>query len=304
MNRGGLRFERERLQGDPSPEFANQGLSVVDLNRDGRPDVALSSFEYVAGVGAGPVAILTNEADRLVETTGFTGLEYEQTTSDFRGTNGYSFQDIDNDADLDVVITGFHGSKLYRNNGEGRFNVMRRFEGVHYTAAFGDVDNDGDLDLYLAGDTGLYLNDGSGAFTFHPAGLTDIGMDARSAVFADMDNDGALDLLIASKQGPNTFFRNNGAAGGWLGVAITAPNGERGAMGAAVTLTSGEDVVGYRMVQSSTGYCSQDPSRLHFGVAAGTSFDLRVRFPDGSEITQTGLTPGQVVRVGGGTPAE
>ena len=302
MNLGGLRFERQRLQGDANAEFANQGLSVVDITRDGRPDLALSAFEFVPGVGVGPIAILANRSERLVEHTGFTGLEYEQITSDFRGTNGYSFQDIDNDGYLDVVITGFHGSKLYRNNGEGRFHFVHRFEGLHYTAAFGDVDNDGDLDLYLAGSTGVHLNDGTGAFTFQDAGLTGIGVDARSAVFADMDNDGDLDLLVASKQGPNTFFRNNGAAGGWLGVSLTAPNGEKGAMGAEVTLTQGGRVVGYRVVQSSTGYCSQDPSRLHFGVGSGATFDLHVRFPTGVEVTRTGVSPGQVVTIDGAPP--
>ena len=136
MNRGGMRFERERLSGDPDPAFSNQGLSVVDLTGDRRPDIALSSFEFVEGAGAGPIAILANEWPRFTERTGFSGLEYEQTTSDFRGTNGFSFQDIDGDRDLDVVVTGFHGSKLYRNNGENRFNLVRRFDGQHYTAAF------------------------------------------------------------------------------------------------------------------------------------------------------------------------
>lgn len=304
MNLGGLRFERRRLQGDASPEFANQGLSAVDITGDGKPDLALTAFEFVPGVGVGPIAILANEADRLVEHTSFSGLEYEQTTSDFRGTNGFTFQDIDNDGDLDVVITGFHGSKLYRNNGEGRFNFLRRFEGAHYTGAFGDVDNDGDLDLYFAGATGIYVNDGTGGFTFQEAGLEGVGVDARSAVFADMDNDGALDLLIASKQGPNTFFHNDGAAGSWLGVTLTAPTGEKGAVGAEVRLTQGETLLGYRVVQSSTGYCSQDPSRLHFGVGSRTgTFDVRVRFPNGSEVTRTGISPGQVVTIGGG-PAD
>lgn len=303
MNLGGLRFERQRLQGDASPEFANQGLSVVDLNKDGRPDLALSAFEYVPGSGTGPIAILSNEAGRLVENTAFTGLEYEQTTSDFRGTNGFSFQDIDNDGDLDVMITGFHGSKLYRNNGEGRFNFVRRFEGVHYTAAFGDVDNDGDLDLYFAGMTGIHVNDGTGAFMLQEAGIVGAGIDARSAVFADMNNDGALDLFIASKQGPNTFFRSNGAEGGWLGVSLTGPNGEKGALGAEVTVTQGGTIVGYQVVQSSTGYCSQDPSRLHFGVGSGSTFDVRVRFASGGEVTRAGVTPGQVITIGGAPPA-
>jgi enediyne biosynthesis protein E4 len=308
MNQGGLRFERQRLQGDADPSFANQGLTIVDLNHDGKPDVALTAFEYVDGAGGvGPVAILEADSGRLVERTGFVGIQYERTTSDYRGTNGFSFQDIDNDGDLDLVITGYQGSKLYRNNGEGRFHFVERFDGIAYTAAFGDVDNDGDLDLYIAGSTGIYLNDGKGGFHFQDSiGLDGIGLDARSAVFADMDNDGDLDLLIASKQGPNTFFVNETtSAGSWLEVSLTAPNGEKGAIGAEVALYQGghlgepEALLGYRVVQSATGYCSQDPSRLHFGVAPTGTYDIRVTFKEGTVVTRTGLAPRQVVEIRG-----
>jgi hypothetical protein len=306
MNHGGLRFQRVRLQGDASEQFANQGLSIVDINRDRTPDVTLTAFEYVDGVGVGPLAVLANQSSRFIEHTGFTGLEYERTTSDFRGTNGFTFQDVDTDGYLDVVVTGYHGSKLYRNNGEGRFHFVRRFEGVHYTAAFGDVDLDFDLDLYFAGDTGIYLNDGEGGFTLRQGlGLDGIGTDARSAVFADMDNDGDLDLLIASKQGPNTFFVNQSASGGWLKLDLTAPNGERGAVGAEAALYKGGSLgdpaalVGIRVVQSTTGYCTQDPALLHFGVDAAGTYDLRVTFKEGSVATRTGLAPKQVVEVKG-----
>jgi hypothetical protein len=307
MNQGGLRFERERLKGDADPAFANQGLTVVDVNHDRKPDIALTAFEYLEGVGAGPVAILEEDSDRLVERTEFSGIQYEKTTSDYRGTNGFSFQDIDNDGDLDVVITGYHGSKLYRNNGEGRFHFVERYEGIAYTAAFGDVDNDGDLDLYIAGQTGIHLNDGRGSFRFQESiGLEGIGLDARSAVFADMDNDGDLDLLIASKQGPNSFFVNESTAGGsFIEVSLTAPNGERGAIGAEVALYKGghlgesEALVGYRVVQSATGYCSQDPSRLHFGVDPAATYDLRVTFKEGTVVERTRLSPGQRLSIAG-----
>ncbi|HEY7697175.1 MAG TPA: CRTAC1 family protein [Vicinamibacteria bacterium] len=302
MNQGGLRFERIRLPGDADEKFANQGITIVDVNGDRRPDMALSAFEYVdAGSGLGALQLLELDSDRFVERTGFAGLAYEKTTSDYRGTNGFSFQDIDNDADLDLVITGYHGSKLYRNKGEGRFQLDRRFEGVHYTGAFGDVDLDSDLDFYIAGDTGIYINDGAGGFTFQDGiGLDGIGLDARSAVFADMDGDGDLDLLIASKQGPNTFFVNEAApGGGWLKVALTAPNGEKGAVGAEVALYRGGALVGYRVVQTATGYCSQDPSLLHFGVDPAGTYDLRVTFKDGTVATRTGLAPRQVVDVRG-----
>ncbi|HJS72721.1 MAG TPA: CRTAC1 family protein, partial [Vicinamibacteria bacterium] len=302
MAQGGLRFERIRLPGDADETFANQGITIVDVNQDRKPDIALTAFEHVpGGSGLGPLALLESDSERFVERTEFAGLSYEKQTSDYRGTNGFSFQDIDNDADLDLVLTGYHGSKLYRNNGEGRFSYERRFEGVHYTGAFGDVDLDGDLDLYIAGDPGIYVNDGAGGLTFVSGiGLDGVGVDARSAVFADTDNDGDLDLLIASKQGPNTFFINESAStGGWLKVALTAPNGEKGAIGAEVKLSRGDTLVGYRVVQAATGYCSQDPSVLHFGVDPAGSYDLRVTFKEGSVATRSGLAPGQLVPING-----
>ncbi len=301
MGQGGLRFDRIRLPGDADETFANQGITIVDMNRDRKPDIALTAFEYVdGGSGLGPVAVLESDSGRFVERTEFAGISYEKMSSDYRGTNGFSFQDIDNDADLDLVITGYHGSKLYQNNGEGRFGLVRRFEGVHYTGAFGDVDLDSDLDLYIAGDPGIYVNDGMGGFSFESGiGLDGVGVDARSAVFADTDNDGDLDLLIASKQGPNTFFINEAPPGGWLKVALTAPNGEKGAIGAEITVSRGDALVGYRVVQTATGYCSQDPSLLHFGVDPAGTYELRVTFKEGTVATRTGLSPGQLIQING-----
>ena len=308
-NLGGLRFARLRVQGADNRAFANQGITIVDFDGDRQPDIALTSFEHVQTEGVGPVALLRNLSARFADVTDYAGIEYPQTSSDFRGANGWSFADVDNDGFVDVLVTGSHGARLYRNNGEGRFHLIRRLEGAWYTGAFGDVDNDGDLDLYLAGDSGLYLNDGRGGFEFRGGiGLEGIGTDARSAVFADANNDGALDLIIASKQGPNTFFLNRSRLGAWLKVELVAPSGEIGAIGSRVSLFSEgrlgsvEAMVGVRVVQASTGYCSQDPAILHFGVAANELFDLEVEFPDGTTRARRGLTPNQLVRVDGREP--
>lgn len=301
-NQGGMRFERRRINGVDNRGFANQGITVVDFDQDQRPDVALSAFEFLLSSAVGPVALLRNESPRFVDRTDFAGIVYEQTSSDPRGSNGWSFADLDNDGFLDALVTGFHGSKLYRNNGEGRFHLIARFEGVHYTGAFGDVDNDGDLDLYLAGDDGIYINDGLGGLAFRGGmGLSGIGEDARSAVFADMNNDGALDLLIASKQGPNTFFLNQSSQGGWLKLDLVASTGERGAIGARVEifesghLEDPEFLRGLRVVQAATGYCSQDPSTIHFGIDPSKAYDVRVVFPDGTVRTRAGVRTGEVL---------
>jgi hypothetical protein len=303
-NLGGLVFERRRLQGTDNSAFANQGITAVDYDGDRKPDVAFTAFEYVQEGGVGPIALTFNESPRLIDRTDFAGLAYEKTKGDYRGTNGWSFADIDTDGDLDLLITGFHGSKLYRSDGEGRFHFIRRFDGECYTGSFGDVDNDGDLDLYLAGNTGVYLNDGQGGFSFRgEVGLTGIGGDARSAVFADLNNDGALDLLIASKQGSNTFFVNEARMGAWLAVSLRAPSGEAGALGAKVAVYEGGHLgdaaflMGFRVVHGATGYCSQDPARQHFGVEGGKAYDVRVQFQGGAVVTRTGVQPGQVLRI-------
>jgi len=128
----------------------------------------------------------------------------------FRGDN--EFSDIDNDGDLDFLITGYKGgtyySNLYRNNGSGTFTLIT---GTPFTSifassvAFGDVDSDGDQDLIISGlssgsgrITKLYNNDGSGVFT-EILGTPFDGTDSGSLAFADIDNDFDVDVLITGQ---------------------------------------------------------------------------------------------------------
>jgi hypothetical protein len=308
-NQGNLFFDRQRLKGVDNRPFANQGITVADYDGDFIPDLALTAYEFLQEEGVGPIALLSNEGFRFQDATEYAGLRYDRLTNNIRGTNGWSFADVDNDGHLDLLIAGTHGSKLYRNSGDGRFRFLQRFEGNHYTAAFGDVDNDGDVDLYIAGQTVIYLNDGKGSFSATgEVGLSEIGEDARSAVFADMNNDGALDLLIASKMGVNTFFLNQTRSGQWLKVSLVGPNGSAGAFGAKVfvyaagQLGQAAHLKGFREARSATGYCSQDPPVLHFGLDGPGPYDVLVRFPDGSSLTRTGVSPGQLLRVDASRP--
>ncbi|HSF19900.1 MAG TPA: CRTAC1 family protein [Vicinamibacteria bacterium] len=305
-NLGGLRFERVRVKGVDNRPFANQGISTSDYDGDGRPDLALTAFEYLENEGRGPIALLRNEGDRFSDATDFASLVYERRSRETVGTNGVSFADFDNDGTIDILITGGHGSKLYRNNGEGRFHLMQIFDGIHYTGAFGDLDNDGDLDLYFAGETGVYLNNGSGGFgRIDEVGLEGIGNDARAAVLADLDNDGALDVLIASKQGSNSLFLNRSQVGSWIKVSLIGPQGNAGAFGARVKLHAAggaERLLGMREARSGTGYCAQDAPVLHFGTGTEALVDLVVTFPDGSSVTRSGVPTGQTLVVDGRTP--
>jgi len=303
-NRGGMRFERQRLHGVDNRPFANQGIATADFDGDGRPDLALTAYEFLENGGLGPIALLKNQTERFVDMTDFAGVSYEQRSRDAGGSNGVTFADFDTDGMMDVLISGAHGSKLYRNVGEGRFHLVRRFDGIRYTGVFGDADNDGDLDLYLAGENGIHLNDGSGGFSFRGGiGLEGIGTDARSAVFADVNNDGALDLFVASKYGPNTFFLNQAQSPGWLKVTLVGPQGTAGAFGAKVALYEAghagesEFLLGFREARAGTGYCSQDAPVLHFGVGDVALVDVVVTFQGGASVTRAGVAPAQALSI-------
>jgi hypothetical protein len=302
-NAGGMHFERERVHGIDDRWPANQGVTVADIDGDGLPDVALTSFEYYQEETVGPIAVLLNTGDkRFRDATHDLGFYYPRASRDYRGTNGFSFADIDNDGDLDGFIAGYHGSALFRND-NGRFRLIQQFEGVHYTGAFGDVDNDGDLDLYITGEVGdfvegIFLNDGSGGFTLLEGVVVGVGNDARASVFADLNNDGSLELIIASKQGVNTVFRNRSARTSAIQIALVGPNGEAGALGARVRLYAAghvgaaEFLRGMREVRGANGYCAQESPRVHFGVDASSSYDVEVQFTSGTVVTRASLGAG------------
>jgi hypothetical protein len=299
----GLHFTRERIHGVDDRWPANQGITIADIDADGRQDVALTSFEYYKEDTVGPITVLLNEGEqRFRDATADLRLYYPRTTRDYRGTNGFSFADIDNDGDLDCFIAGYHGSVLFRNE-NNRFRLLQQFEGVHYTGAFGDVDNDSDLDLYVTGETGdfvggIYVNDGTGAFTLLPQVIGGVGNDPRAPVFADLTNDGALELIVASKQGQNSVFLNRSARTSSMQLSLVGPNGEAGAMGAKIRLFAAgglgasASLRGFREVRGASGYCAQDSPRVHFVVDPSSAYDVEVRFTDGTVTTRTNLRAG------------
>jgi len=86
--------------------------------------------------------------------------------------NSFAFGDVDNDNDVDVLMTGFDGiskvTKLYLNNGFGDFSLASGtpLEGVQLSSvAFADVNNDTRQDILITGESNsgnpvskLYLN--------------------------------------------------------------------------------------------------------------------------------------------------
>ncbi|KPA12041.1 hypothetical protein MHK_007752, partial [Candidatus Magnetomorum sp. HK-1] len=141
--------------------------------------------------------------------------------------------DYDNDADMDVLITGDTGSvlvsTLYRNTGT---HLSENYDintvGSRNNAiAFADYNHDGYLDILITGtiDGGkisqLYRNTGTN-FT-EDAILTSVS--ASALAFFDYDNDGDLDILLTGSDTSNTriarIFRNtNGTFSHDTGISL------------------------------------------------------------------------------------
>ncbi|HXH28561.1 MAG TPA: CRTAC1 family protein, partial [Candidatus Polarisedimenticolia bacterium] len=162
--------------------------------------------------------------------------------------SGCAAGDFDNDGHVDLYVTNFGPSVLYRNNGDGTFTDVTARAGATNglyaaSASWADYDNDGRLDLYVAtyvdftmddqkycGDIrthrrsychpdaygglpdALYHNEGNGRFkeVSRAAGMWDPNGKGLGAVWFDFDHDGDVDLYVANDATPNRLYRNDG----------------------------------------------------------------------------------------------
>ncbi|HYM59774.1 MAG TPA: CRTAC1 family protein [Thermoanaerobaculia bacterium] len=159
------------------------------------------------------------------------------------GGSGIAAEDVDNDGNVDVLLLGGGGIKLYLNEGNGHFRDATAESGLVWKrpdGTFGeprqpiiaDFDNDGLQDIlitYVDDDHRLFRNLGHGHFqdVTESCGLGGKGLVGGPATAIDFDGDGLLDLYIGyfgdyihgtlptlsrynDNALPNKLFRNKG----------------------------------------------------------------------------------------------
>jgi hypothetical protein len=133
------------------------------------------------------------------------------------------FFDCDNDLDLDIFLATRastpNQSRLWKNDGAGRFALQSGVpnDATAYSYDAGDIDGDGDLDLIgiNAGPSNgelLLRNNGTGTvWTNISANISpNPVVDDNDSRFVDMDMDGDLDLVIGSLGARDRIYLNNG----------------------------------------------------------------------------------------------
>jgi len=204
--------------GTPFTGVSGGSVSFADVDADNDLDVLITGDS-----DSGRTAKLYNNDG--------TGTFTEVSDTLFEPVRGSSaaFSDLDNDGDLDVLITGFSDSddvpKLYLNDGTGVFTKVSdtSFESVEGSSiVFFDIDSDGDTDVLIAGypNSIMYLNDGSVDFTKISKSFF-TGVYDGSVAFSDVDNDGDQDVLITGDSGSGRISKlySNDGSGGFFEVA-------------------------------------------------------------------------------------
>jgi hypothetical protein len=241
------------------PEINGAGCAVLDYDGDGDLDLYFLQG-HPLGPGISAEAARASGGDRLfrnelrhdlpsgpeaARTLRFTDVTRESGIASFGYGFGAATGDVDNDGRIDLLVTGFGSTRLWRNRGDGTFTDASAASGVaddrwSVSAAFLDYDRDGWLDLYI----GAYVNftlathkvcrttagaqdycgpsayDGvadrllrnRGDGTFEDRSLqTGVGRVAGKSLgvtTGDFNRDGWIDLYVANDQVPNFLWIN------------------------------------------------------------------------------------------------
>jgi len=226
------------------PEDMGSGVAWGDFDNDGYDDLFLVS-------GGGSLSLPASELapSELYRNAGNGRFEKVQ---DFPETRirgmAAAWGDYNNDGWLDLIVTGYDGIVLYRND-HGHLIRDRRFpspKGFWTGVTWGDYNRDGYLDVYVCGyvkyvpgkgDASsstqqfgkevpftlnpasyepernlLFRNNGDGTFT---EVARELGVDnpegrSLSALWHDFDGDGWLDLYVANDISENKLYLNKG----------------------------------------------------------------------------------------------
>lgn len=322
-NLGGGRFEdvtQKAGLGDPTSK--SLGITVLDYNNDGWPDLFVSNDTQ-------PNKLYRNNRNgTFTEEAVSAGVAFGE-DGVARGAMGTDAADFDRSGRQHLLVGNFSNQMLglYHNEGNnlfvdeaprssvGRSSLLSLAFGVF----FFDYDLDGYPDIFAAnghideeiGRVHPKVQFRESPLLFHNLGKSrfedaskQVGAEfqrpivARGAAYGDFDRDGDLDVLISTNNGPAYLFRNDGGnRNNWLHLKLIGTQSNRNALGAVAVIESASGKQS-QTVHSGSSYCSQSELALTFGLNKDdTVKSIEINWPSGHKDHMTNVKANQFLTI-------
>ncbi len=230
-NRGNGSFEEGTRAAGVGAEQSGAGSDVGDQDGDGRLDwVVASTFAAADPLFDGNRLYRNQGGERFSDATDLAGVR------DGGFGAGAAFLDLDNDGDLDLVMSNGSSDpggppdamRVWLNNGAGAMRELARDLGVATERA------------------------GRGLLSF------------------DYDADGDLDLFIVNHgSGPELYRNDVGHRNDWLRVVAVGSTSNRDGIGAVVRVFDGAGTPQVRQINAGSHFLGQSEFSAHFGLGSG-----------------------------------
>ena len=301
------------------------GLAIADFDEDGRLDIFVANDKT-------PCRFYHNLGSMKFEEVGLAwGLAYNE-SGEPTAAMGVAVGDADDDGRIDILVTNFYeeGATLYRNLGNGRFEVATsraRLKSptrsrLGFGAGFVDFDNDTKLDLFITNGhvndvrplrmpyqmpPQLFRNLGKGRFedqSENSGGYFRKEWLGRGSAFGDFDNDGRTDILVTHNDGPPALLKNvsdQDRQNHSLNI-ILRPEKVSGKavspVGVVVKVRLSDQQTLVRQVVAGTSYLSSHDSRLWVGTGGfKVAQSVAVRWPSGKQETWPNVATDQLLEL-------
>ncbi len=295
--------------GDPA-DSGNYGSAWIDFDNDGDLDLYVAhcrqSTSSTTDLRRKDRLFVNDGNNNFTEQAGNYGIE----TTVFNQTWTASFGDIDNDGDLDLMVTNHDvKSQILLNDGTGHYTDITIGTGFDISditpieSVMEDFDNDGFNDIFVTGSAARFFhNNGNNTFTKMP-NMFD-GNDMESFAIGDLNHDGFIDIYssyasIYTTPGDSAdvIWMNNGNSNNFITVELKGTVSNHSAIGARATIygTWGTQI---REVRAGESYGTNNSAMCHFGLGAATTIDsLTIHWPSGIDQTITDPTINQFITV-------
>ncbi len=303
------------------PTSKSLGVTILDANQDGWPDIAISDDTQ-------PNKLYVNNRNGTFTEQGVAaGIAYSE-DGVARAGMGIDAADYDRSGYPSLVVTNFSNQMiaLYHNERNGLFVDVAPTSEVGrsslLTLGFGcfffDYDLDGWPDLYVADGhlddsieriqqrihfaepPHLYHNLGGKGFQDVAATMGqsfNAARVARGAAYGDINNDGAPDVVITTNAGPAALFLNQGSTNHALRVKLIGTKSNRDGIGAVVSVKSASTSQ-KQMLRSGSSYLSSSELVLTFGLGSSTKADaIEVRWPSGTVDHLNNVNADQIITI-------